>query len=71
MNVGTQGTRSGVCHHALEDLSSVQVGAVLGAALRGVYLTRVAETLLWSLPSLLLLQPTEGFAPLKSKFLTF
>lgn len=29
---GTRGTRSWVCHHALEDSSSVQAGAVLGVA---------------------------------------
>lgn len=44
-----RGTRSGVCHQALEDWSSEQAGAVLGAArgralaaLAGVFLTRVA-----------------------------
>lgn len=30
-----------------------------------------SHTLFWSLPSLLPLQPIEGFVPLKSKFLTF
>jgi len=29
-----------------------------------------SHTLFWSLPSLLPLQPTEGFVPLKIKFLT-
>lgn len=40
-------------------LSAAQ-GRVL-AALTGVFLTRVAITLFWPLPSLLSLQPIEGF----------
>lgn len=72
------GTRSWVCHQALEDWSSVQAGAVLGAAqgrvlaaLTGVSSDQGSQMLLWPLPAPLFLQPIiEGFVSLKSRFLT-
>lgn len=50
-------------------------GAVLGVVQRcagnAPLPDQGSHVVVWSLPSLLPLQPTEGFVPLKIKFLTF
>lgn len=50
-------------------------GAVLGVVQRcagnAPLPDQGSHVVFWSLPSLLPLQPTEGFVPLKIKFLTF
>lgn len=70
-----RGNKEQLCHQALEDWSSVQAGAVLGAAqgrarcAQRCFPDQGSHTLLWPLPALLSLQPIEGFVSLESRFL--